>query len=103
LLKAPSNPALNTAREGASTASLGNLCQCLTALIVKDFFFISNLYLTSFSLKPLPLGLSLHALVKKSLSSFLVGPSRYWKAAIRSPRSLLFCSLSSPNSLRLSS
>ena len=30
LLRAPSNLALNTAREGAATASLGNLCQCLT-------------------------------------------------------------------------
>jgi len=30
LLKAPSSLALNTSREGAATASLGNLCQCLT-------------------------------------------------------------------------
>jgi len=30
LLKALSNLALNTSREGASTAPLGNLCQCLT-------------------------------------------------------------------------
>jgi len=29
LLKAPSNLALNTSMEGASTASLGNLFQCL--------------------------------------------------------------------------
>jgi len=38
LLKAPSNLALNTAREGAATASLGNLCQGLTTLTVKNFF-----------------------------------------------------------------
>jgi len=76
LLKAPSSLALNTSREGTSTASLGNLCQCLTTLIVKNFFFISHLNLPFFSLKPLPLVLSLHALVKKSLSSFPVGPLR---------------------------
>jgi len=40
---------------------------------------------------------------KKSLSSFLVGPLRYWKAAVRSPWSPLFPRLNSPNSLSLSS
>jgi len=49
LLKAPSNLALNTAREGAATASLGNMCQGLTTLRVKNFFLISNLNLPSFS------------------------------------------------------
>ena len=43
LLKAPSNLALNTARDGASTTTLGNLCQCLTTLIVKNFFLVCNL------------------------------------------------------------
>jgi len=38
LLKAPFSLALNTAREGASTASLGNLCQGLTTLRAKNFF-----------------------------------------------------------------
>ena len=33
-LRAPSNLALNTAREGAATASLGNLGQCLTTLSI---------------------------------------------------------------------
>jgi len=55
LLKAPSSLALNTAREGAPTASLGNLCQGLSTLRVENFFLISNLKLPSFSLKPLPL------------------------------------------------
>jgi len=40
LLRAPSNLALNTAREGAATAFLGNGFQCLTTLTVKDFFLI---------------------------------------------------------------
>jgi len=53
LLKAPSSLALNTAREGAATASLGNLFQCLTALITKYFFLISDLNPPYFILKPL--------------------------------------------------
>jgi len=36
LLRAPSSLALNTAREGAATASLGNLGQGLTTLTVKN-------------------------------------------------------------------
>ena len=72
LLKALSNLALNTSREGASTASLGNLFQCLASLIVKNFFLIPNLNLPSFSLKPIPLVLSLHALVKSSSPAFLI-------------------------------
>ncbi|KAK4811189.1 hypothetical protein QYF61_019820 [Mycteria americana] len=62
LLKAPSNLALNTSNDGASTASLGNLFQFLTTLIINNFFLMSNLNLPSFSLKPLPLVLSLQAL-----------------------------------------
>jgi len=64
LLRAPSNLALNPAREGAVTASLGNLGQCFTNLMVKNFFLISHLNLPSFSLKPFPLVLSLHTPVK---------------------------------------
>jgi len=64
LLRAPSSLALNIAGEGTATASLGNLCQCPVTLTVKNFFLLSTLNLPSFSLKPLPLVLSLHALVK---------------------------------------
>jgi len=49
VLQAPSNLALNTAREGAATASLGNLFQHFTTLMVKNFFLIPNLNLPSFS------------------------------------------------------
>ena len=45
LLRVPSNLALNIARGGASTTSLGNLGQCLITLIAKDFFLISSLNL----------------------------------------------------------
>jgi len=41
-------------------------------------------------------------LAKKIFSIFPIGPLRYWKAAIRSPRSLLFSRLNSPSSLSLS-
>ena len=61
---------IDHARKGASTTSLCNLFQCLTTLTVKNFFLISNLNPPSFSLKPSPLVLSLHAL-EKFFSSFL--------------------------------
>ncbi|NXJ99538.1 HLTF factor, partial [Corythaixoides concolor] len=60
----PSNLTLNVSRDGLSTTSLGNLCQCFTTLIVKNFFLVSSLSLPSFSLKPLPLVLSRQALLK---------------------------------------
>ena len=47
LLKTPSNLALNTSRDGASTASLGSLCQCLTTLRVKNFFWIETPFVTT--------------------------------------------------------
>ena len=64
LPRTPSNLVWNASRDGASTASLGSLCQCLTALWVKNFFLTSNLNLPSFSLKPFPLVLSLSAHVQ---------------------------------------
>jgi len=55
LLRAPSNLALNSSREGTATASLGSLFQCLITLIVKKLFLIPNLNLPFFSLKLSPL------------------------------------------------
>ena len=40
LPRAPSNLALSTSRDGASTASLGDLFQCLTTLCVKFYFLV---------------------------------------------------------------
>jgi len=71
VLRAPSSLALNPAREGASTASLGNLGQCFSTLMVKNFFLIPNLNLPSFSLQSFLLVLSLHTLVKSPSPSFL--------------------------------
>jgi len=73
LLKVPCNLALSTAREGAVTASLGSLG--LTTLTVNHFFLVPNLNLPSFSLKPLPLALSLHALVKSPSPALSQAPS----------------------------
>jgi len=101
--QSPIQPGLEHSQGGASTAPLGNLFQCLTTLVVKNFFLISNLNLPSFNLKPLTPCPITTSPSKKSLSSFLVGFFRYWKAAVRSHRSLLFSRLNSPNSLRLSS
>ena len=54
LPRALSNLALSMSRDGAPTASLDSLCQCLTTLRVKKFLLISTLNLPSFSLKPFP-------------------------------------------------
>jgi len=83
--------------------SLDNLFQCFTTLIVTSFFLIFSLNLPSLSLKPLLLVLSQQALLNRFSPSFLQGPFGYWKAALRSPCSLLFSRLKSPNTLSLSS
>ena len=57
--RVPSNLALNTSKDGASTTSTGNLLQHLTTCSVKNFPLTLNLNLPSFSLKPFPLVLSL--------------------------------------------
>lgn len=59
VLRAPSSLTLNVPKHGASTICLGNLFQCLTILTAKDFFFIFNLSLKYFSLKPFLLALSI--------------------------------------------
>lgn len=45
-----SNLVLNTSKEEPSTASLGNLLQFLTTLIVKTFFLMFNLNLLNLNL-----------------------------------------------------
>ncbi|NXN49426.1 SLF1 protein, partial [Rynchops niger] len=74
LLQALSSRALNPSRDGAATASLGNLGQGLTPLTAKNFFPISHLNLPSFSLKqlcPCPIA---SGPTKKFSAVFLVGP-----------------------------
>ena len=63
LLNAQSNLVYNASRDGASRESLGNLLRCFTVPVMKNFF-MSNLNLPSFSLKSLPLVLSLHVFEK---------------------------------------
>ena len=46
----------------------GQLCHCLTTLIEHNFFLISNLNLPFLRLKPLPLVLWLHTLVRSLFS-----------------------------------
>ena len=71
VLRAPSSLTLSVSRNGASTTSLGNLCQCLTTLTVKNFYLISNLNLPSLSLEPFLLVLSQQTLLKSLSLSFL--------------------------------
>ena len=49
--------------DGASTASLGNLFQCVTILCVKNFLLTPNLNLPCLSLRPFPLVLLLPTLL----------------------------------------
>ena len=71
LLKALSSLILNVSKDRASTTSLGNLFQCLTTLIVKNFFITFNLNLPSFSWKSFSLVLSKQKLLKCLSISFL--------------------------------
>jgi len=52
LLRTPSSLAINTPRDGAPTASLGNVFQHLTSLSVKNCLLTYYLNHPSFSLKP---------------------------------------------------
>ena len=76
--------------------------QHLPTLIAKNFPLTSNLNLPSFNFTPFPLVLLLSALSKSHLPSCLEAPCRSWKAAMSSPRSLLFSRLNKPSSLSLS-
>jgi len=40
--QSPSSLTWSVCRDGASTTSLGNLCQCLTALTAKNFYIQSK-------------------------------------------------------------
>ena len=80
LPRATSSLALNASRDGASTASLGNLFQCVTTLCEKSFLLISNLNLPCLSLKPFPLILSLFTVINSHSPSFLYVPFKYWRA-----------------------
>ena len=70
---------LKVSRDGESITSPGNLFQCLTTLIVKDFFLLSNLNLPSLSLKKIsPCSLSTDS-AKESVSFFPVAPLQILK------------------------
>jgi len=75
VLRAPSSLALNPAREGAATASLGSLGQGLTTLTVKNSILRSNPNPPSFSVKPFPSVLSLQALGKSPSAALSQAPS----------------------------
>ncbi|KAJ7401499.1 hypothetical protein BTVI_95604 [Pitangus sulphuratus] len=66
LFQALSNLALDTSRDGAATAALGNLCQGLTTLTGNNSFPEFHLTLPSGSGKPSRLVLALQALSKTS-------------------------------------
>ena len=80
-------------RDGASTASLGSLCQHLTTLLAKNFPLTSNLSLPFFNLKLFPLVLPLSTLVKSWLPSCMYAPHlpTFSKLKVNYIRSIHFC------------
>jgi len=76
--RATSSLALSASRDGASTASLGNLFST-SPPSVKNFHLIFNLNLPCLSLRPSPLVLSLSTLVNSCSPSCLYAPFMYWK------------------------
>jgi len=81
----PSNLALNTFRDGASTTYLGNIFKCLTIFRVKNFFLASNLNFSSFTSKSFPpCPVSIRP-CKRSISFLLLTPFKYRKTPIKSP------------------
>ena len=101
LPRATSSLALNASRDGASTAYLGNLFQCVITPWVKNFLLISNVNLPCLCLQPFPLVPSLSTLVNNPSPSCLYAPFKYRKDTMRSLRSLLFSKLNKPSSLNL--
>jgi len=104
VLRALFSMTLNVSRDEALTTSLGNLCQCFTTLIVKKTTKQEQLFPYIQFKSPL---LKFEAIspclvttdpAKESVLFFPVAPLRYSKAILRSPRSLLFSMLNSPNS-----
>mgnify|MGYP001855329352 CR=1 FL=1 len=76
----PIQPGLEHFQVRDTLSFSGQLCHCLTALLVKNFFLKSNLNLPSFTLKPLPLVLS----VLDHVQSWSPSSFKYWKAVVRS-------------------
>jgi len=62
----------------------------------KNSLLVSNPNLPCLSLKPFPLVLSLSTLINSHSPSCLYVSFKYWKAAMRSLRSLLFSKLNKP-------
>ena len=76
---------LNLPKDGDSTTSLGNLCQCLVTLTAKKCLLMFRANLLCFSLCPLPLVLSLGTTEESLTPSSLHPPSRYLYTLMSSP------------------
>ena len=66
-LNTTSQCSLNTSGVGDSTTSLGSPLQCLTTLLEKQYFLMSNLNLPWHNLRPFPL---IRSLFKRALLAF---------------------------------
>jgi len=65
LLRDLSRLTLDVARDGTSNISVGNLCQCFTTVIIKNFVLISDLNILCSSLKLSPFVLSQQIQLKR--------------------------------------
>lgn len=97
--QSPMQPALNTFRNGASTASLGNPVPHRPHNMGEVKNLIKT-YSQFYAISPCPITTVSD---QQSLSSFPAGPFGDWKVEVRSPHNILFSRLSSHNFLSLSS
>ena len=98
LPRAPSNLSLSISRDGAPTASLGSLCQCLITLWIKNLPLTFHPNFPSFSLKSFSLVLSLSGCVKSQSPVYKLSLStrRSYEVSPQLPHPFLVGLCSSP-------
>ena len=92
----PRAPPMALGTAGMEHRSSGQQCQCLTTLIMKILFLMSDLNILSDSLDLFPLVLSLNSLTK-SPSVLVLQPLNELEGHMRSAQTLLFSKLNSHN------
>jgi len=94
--QSPSSLTSHVSKDGASTTSPGNLCQCLTTHKLFSYIQSESPLFYFETISPCPITADP---AKEFVLFFLPAPFRYGKAALRSPWSLLFSRLNSSLSL----
>ena len=94
---------LNASKGNDSTTFLGSLSQCLTALLEKQYFLMSNLNLLWYSSRLFLPDLLLVIWDKRLIPTLPQPPFRQFYKGMRSPLSFLFSRVNNPSSLSCSS